>query len=67
MSVKMNRRTYVDMFGPTLLAIAEAAAKETRPERPAGGATETDLGYHPMSLDDGLRRLIPWLRELGRL
>ena len=57
----------VDMFGPTLLAIAAAAAKETRPQRPAGGATETDLGYHPMSLDDGLRRFIPWLRELGRL
>jgi len=24
-------------------------------------------GYDPMSLDDGLRLLIPWLRELGRL
>jgi nucleoside-diphosphate-sugar epimerase len=57
----------VEMFGPTLYAIAEAAANETRPERPAGGATETDLGYDPMSLDDGLHRFIAWLRDVGRL
>ena len=55
-------------FGPTLMAIAEAAAtagahaavgRRTRP-------TER-LGYHPMSLDDGLGLLIPWLRELGKI
>jgi nucleoside-diphosphate-sugar epimerase len=57
----------VEMFGPTLYAIAEAAANSTRPERPAGDATETDLGYAPMSLDEGLGRFIPWLRKLGRL
>ena len=27
----------------------------------------TRLGYQPMGLDDGLDRLIPWLRELGKL
>ncbi len=60
-------KAVVETFGPTLYAIAEAAAKQTRPERPAAGGTERELGYAPMSLDDGLHRLIPWLRELGRL
>jgi nucleoside-diphosphate-sugar epimerase len=57
----------VDRFGPTLYAIAEAAADQVRPARSADNPTHTDLGYDPMSLDDGLRLLIPWLRDLGRL
>jgi dihydroflavonol-4-reductase len=55
------------MFGPTLMAIAAAAARDMRPPRPADNLTSRRLGYAPMSLDDGLRFLIPWLRELGRL
>jgi dihydroflavonol-4-reductase len=54
-------------FGPTLMAIAEAAASDVRPPRSADNPTSRRLGYVPMSLDDGLRLLIPWLRELGRL
>jgi dihydroflavonol-4-reductase len=54
-------------FGPTLMAIAAAAARDVRPPRPKDNLTSTRLGYDPMSFDDGLRLLIPWLRELGRL
>ena len=57
----------VDTFGPTLCAIAEAAAEAVRPVRTEDNPTHDQLGYDPMSLDDGLRLLIPWLRELGRL
>lgn len=54
-------------FGPTLMAIAEAAAKDVRVPRTADNLTSRRLGYNPMSFDDGLRLLIPWLRKLGRL
>ena len=54
-------------FGPTLMAIAEAAAREVRAPRSADNPTSRRLAYDPMSLDDGLGLLIPWLRELGRL
>ena len=52
-------------FGPTLMAIAEAAAKGVRKPRTNDNLTTRRLGYDPMSFDDGLRLLIPWLRELG--
>jgi dihydroflavonol-4-reductase len=54
-------------FGPTLMAIAAAAASDVRPPRSADNPTSRRLGYAPMSLDDGLGLLISWLRELGRL
>jgi dihydroflavonol-4-reductase len=54
-------------FGPTLMAIAEAAAKDVRKPRPNDNLTARRLDYDPMSFDDGLRLLIPWLREIGRL
>jgi dihydroflavonol-4-reductase len=54
-------------FGPTLMAIAAAAAKAVRKPRADDNLTTRRLGYDPMSFDDGLRLLIPWLRELGRL
>ncbi len=57
----------VDAFGPTLYAIAEAAAKERQPVRTAENPTHDQLGYDPMSLDQGLSMLIAWLRQLGRL
>ncbi|MBV9952106.1 MAG: NAD-dependent epimerase/dehydratase family protein [Acidimicrobiia bacterium] len=56
----------LDTFGPTLYAIAEAAARDDRPPRTGPDPTHDQLGYEPMSLDDGLRLLIPWLRDLGR-
>ncbi len=54
-------------FGPTLMAIAEAAAGEVRTPRLARNPTAEALGYHPMSLDEGLGLLIPWLREIGKI
>jgi dihydroflavonol-4-reductase len=54
-------------FGPTLMAIAKAAAKSERKLRTNDNLTARRLGYEPISFDDGLRLLISWLRELGRL
>ncbi len=54
-------------FGPTLMAIAEAAAKAVRKPRTHDHLTTRRLDYQPMSFDDGLRLLISWLRELGKL
>ncbi len=53
-------------FGPTLMAIAEAAAHDRRTPRSAVNPTSQRLDYHPMSLDEGLGLLIGWLRELGK-
>ncbi|PXX03252.1 NAD-dependent epimerase/dehydratase family protein [Mycolicibacterium moriokaense] len=54
-------------FGPTLMAIAEAAAKTVRRPRTEDSLANRRLGYRPMSFDDGLHLLIRWLRKLGRL
>jgi dihydroflavonol-4-reductase len=54
-------------FGPTLMAIAKAAAHQVRTPRPRDNLTSRRLNYQPMSFDDGLRLLISWLRKLGRL
>jgi len=54
-------------FGPTLMAIAEAAASQDPPVRTADNPTGRRLGYDPMSFEEGLRLLIPWLRKVGRL
>ncbi|MBB3602801.1 nucleoside-diphosphate-sugar epimerase [Mycolicibacterium sp. BK556] len=54
-------------FGPTLMAIAEAAAKDARLARSSDNPTTRRLGYDPISFDDGLRAYIPWLRKIGRL
>ncbi len=54
-------------FGPTLMAIAEAAASSERKPRTNDNLTTRRLGYEPMSFADGLRLLISWLREIGKL
>lgn len=54
-------------FGPTLMAIAEAAARDVRAPRTNDNLTVRRLDYDPMSFEHGLRLLIPWLRKLGRL
>lgn len=56
-----------EAFGPTLMAISAAAENEVRPSRPSDTPTSKRLGYHPMSLDDGLRQLVEWLRRVGKL
>ncbi len=59
----------VEVFGPTLIAIAlRAAATPEPPRRPlADTKTYQRLGYEPISLEDGLRATADWLREIGRL
>ncbi|BBY25190.1 NAD-dependent epimerase/dehydratase family protein [Mycobacterium stomatepiae] len=54
-------------FGPTLMAIAKAAANSKRTTRSKDNLTTRRLNYQPMSFDDGLRLLISWLRKLGKL
>jgi dihydroflavonol-4-reductase len=53
-------------FGPTLMAIAEAAATTVRTPRAAANLTAERLGYDPMSLDEGLGLLVEWLRDIGK-
>jgi nucleoside-diphosphate-sugar epimerase len=57
----------VTVFGPTLMAIAEGAAKQVRTPRQADNPTAQRLGYHPMSLDAGLELFVAWLRQLGKI
>jgi dihydroflavonol-4-reductase len=64
---RSDPETLTAEFGPTLMAIAETAAKDVRKPRSKDNLTTRRLDYHPMSFDDGLRQLIPWVRELGRL
>jgi hypothetical protein len=56
------------VFGPTLVAIAEKAAKE-RPGRKSTEDSKTykRLGYSPISLDEGLATTLGWFREIGKL
>jgi dihydroflavonol-4-reductase len=58
----------VAIFGPTLVAIA---SREVGEQRPVGVTSESKtakrLGYEPVSLDQGLRLTIDWLRDIGRL
>lgn len=56
-----------EFFGPTLYAIAEASANQVRTPRSADNATRRALGYEPLSIHDGMQRLVDWLRRLGRI
>ncbi len=58
----------VKVFGPTLIAIAEKAARQT-PERKRleDSKTYKRLGYSPISLDDGLARTLEWFRAIGKV
>jgi nucleoside-diphosphate-sugar epimerase len=56
------------VFGPTLVAIAEKAAKQ-RPQRQKleDSKTYKRLGYSPISLDEGLASTLGWFRQIGKL
>jgi nucleoside-diphosphate-sugar epimerase len=58
----------VKVFGPTLLAIASKSAAE-RPSRVALAETKTykRLGYEPITMEDGFRQTIDWLRAIGKI
>jgi dihydroflavonol-4-reductase len=51
-------------FGPSLIALARRRFPEPWF---VADLTRDRLGYQPISLDDGLRRTIPWLAEKGFL
>jgi dihydroflavonol-4-reductase len=56
------------VFGPTLVAIAEKwTGQESSQSALVDSKTYKRLGYDPVSLDDGLRLTIDWLRDIGRL
>jgi hypothetical protein len=56
------------IFGPTLIAIASKAAEDQQiAGTTAESRTAKRLGYDPVSLDEGLRLTIGWLRDIGRL
>jgi dihydroflavonol-4-reductase len=56
------------VFGPTLIAIAKKAAKQT-PERKnlEDSKTYKRLGYSPISLDEGLAATLAWFRAIGKV
>lgn len=58
----------VEVFGPTLVAVAKQALGET-PERKRLEESKTykRLGYSPISLDEGLAATLEWFRVIGRL
>jgi dihydroflavonol-4-reductase len=57
----------LEMFGPTLYAIAEAAAGRTRKPSEGESLTHAAIGYEPVSITEGMTRLVDWLRELGKI
>ena len=58
----------LEIFGPTLMAIAfKAASTSTLRGDLRGSKTYKRLGYDPISLDEGLFRTADWLREIGRV
>lgn len=57
-----------EVFGPTLVAIATKAAAGSPVRRSlTDSKTYKRLGYDPISLDQGLKSTIGWLREIGRI
>ena len=63
-----NDPELLEVFGPTLMAIAfKAASTETRRGDLKASKTYKRLGYDPISLDEGLRHTADWLRDIGRV
>ncbi|MGH9089904.1 MAG: NAD-dependent epimerase/dehydratase family protein [Acidimicrobiales bacterium] len=58
----------LEVFGPTLMAIAERAARQP-PERRRleGSKTYQRLRYSPIGLDEGLGHTYEWFRALGKV
>jgi dihydroflavonol-4-reductase len=58
----------LEVFGPTLIAIATKAATGSRERRRLEDSkTYKRLGYDPISLDQGLGSTLEWLRGIGRI
>ncbi len=58
----------LEVFGPTLMAIARKAAATSTPRGDLRSSkTYKRLGYDPISLDEGLLETATWLRTIGRV
>ena len=58
----------LEIFGPTLMAIAFQAASNTTVRGDLRSSkTYKRLGYDPIGLDEGLLLTAEWLREIGRV
>ena len=58
----------LEVFGPTLLAIAYKLASAPTPRGELKASkTYARLGYDPISLDAGLLQTVEWLRQIGRV
>ena len=58
----------LEVFGPTLMAIAFKLAAAAGPRRALSDSkTHKRLGYRPIALDDGLRRTAEWFAAIGEL
>ena len=58
----------LEVFGPTLIAIAKKAAKQTAERKILEDSkTYKRLGYSPISLDEGLVTTLDWFRAVGKV
>jgi dihydroflavonol-4-reductase len=58
----------LEVFGPTLMAIAFKLASTSSPRRDlTDSKTYKRLGYDPISLDDGLRMTAEWMYQIGKV
>ena len=58
----------LQVFGPTLIAIARKAAKGSPArKRLEDSKTYKRLGYSPISLDEGLAQTLAWFRAVGKI
>ena len=58
----------LEVFGPTLIAIAKKAAKQAPGRKTLEDSkTYKRLGYSPISLDEGLADTLTWFRALGKV
>jgi nucleoside-diphosphate-sugar epimerase len=58
----------LQVFGPTLIAIARKAAKASPArKRLEDSKTYKRLGYSPISLDEGLAQTLAWFRAVGKV
>ena len=66
--MKVTDPELIEVFGPTLVAIAAKLASAQPPRRAlTESKTYKRLGYDPRSLDDGLRITTSWFREIGKI
>lgn len=62
----IGRPELVEVFGPTLMAIANKAAADPGWRGPTT-KTRQRLGYAPVSLADGMNATLRWFKRIGRI